>query len=83
MSVDAIEHIFLADGKHCWLNGNDDISFADLWCAAELEQPMMAGFKITDEHKLLGEHHARVRARMNPNYDEATKVHRRCNSELI
>ena len=43
MSVDALERIFLNNGKNKYLNGFDDVTFADLWCCAEFEQPSMAG----------------------------------------
>jgi hypothetical protein len=42
-SIDQIERLFLAGGKHKFIGGQMDVSFADLICAAELEQPMMAG----------------------------------------
>jgi hypothetical protein len=42
-SIDTIDRIFLAGGQHKWINGMRDISFADLLCACEMEQPMMAG----------------------------------------
>jgi len=46
MSVDALERIFLANGKHKYLNGFSEITFADLWCCAEFEQPAMAGLVL-------------------------------------
>ena len=42
-SLDAIEKIWLNDGKNKYIAGGDKISVADIMACCELEQPAMAG----------------------------------------
>jgi len=73
-SINAIQHIFLANGQHKWINGMDDISFADVLCACEMEQPMMAGWDIFNENEKVRQYHERVIKRMSPIYQDVHKV---------
>ena len=42
-TLDAIEKIWLKDGKNKYIAGGDKISVADILVCCELEQPAMAG----------------------------------------
>nr|WCC58248.1 glutathione S-transferase [Pharsalia antennata] len=67
-ALDQFEELFLSDGP--FING-DEISFADIQAACEIEQPRMAGFDPTENRLKLKMWLERVRNECNPYYDEA------------
>jgi len=66
-----IETVWLAGGQKQFLAG-DAISIADIMAATELEQPSMAGYDVTEGRTILGEYLARVKAALNPHYDDVS-----------
>ena len=52
----------------------DTISVADILAACEMEQPSMAGYDVTKDREVLGSYLARVKAELNPHYDEVSSV---------
>ena len=47
---------------------------ADILAACEMEQPSMAGYDVTKDREVLGSYLARVKAELNPHYDEVSSV---------
>ena len=47
---------------------------ADILAACELEQPSMAGYDVTRDREVLAAYMARVKADLNPHYDEVSSV---------
>ncbi|XP_050301456.1 glutathione S-transferase theta-1-like [Anthonomus grandis grandis] len=68
-SLDEIEELWLSQGHKFIVS--DEISVADLFAAAELEQPKVAGYDVTKGRPLLEAYLKRVRESCNPVYDEA------------
>ena len=50
------------------------ISVADILACCELEQPQIAGYNVRDGRPVLADYMDRVKAQLNPFYDEAHKV---------
>ncbi|KAG5668173.1 hypothetical protein PVAND_016123 [Polypedilum vanderplanki] len=67
-TLEAIETLWLRGKKFLC---SDEISFADIIAACEIEQPRMTGYDIFENRPKLKEWYERVRAATNPHYDEA------------
>ncbi|XP_058127255.1 glutathione S-transferase theta-1-like [Anopheles ziemanni] len=70
--LDFIEREFLGGGSRFIVG--EEISFADLLAACEIEQPKMAGYDPCAGRPKLTEWMARVRDATNPYYDQAHKL---------
>ena len=70
-SLDFLESYFLKDRR--FLCG-DDITLADLLCVCELQQPLAAGFNVYNQRPLLQAWMERVRAHLQPHFDDASKM---------
>jgi len=71
--LEELERIWLQDGQRPYLCG-DTISCADILAACELEQPAMAGYDVREKSAILKAYMDRVKAKLNPYYDEAHAV---------
>ncbi|XP_055585615.1 glutathione S-transferase theta-1-like [Uranotaenia lowii] len=71
--LDSFEKLFLDNGKKPFIAG-DELTFADVIGACEIEQPKMAGFDPREGRPVLADWMERVRIQTNPHYDEAHKV---------
>lgn len=69
-----IENFWLEEGKKKYVGSDDKISVADIWACCELEQPAMAGYDVRKGRPILEEYMNRVKADLNPHYDDAHKV---------
>jgi glutathione S-transferase len=72
-TLDKIEKVWLEDGKKKYIGG-DKISVADIVACCELEQPSVAGFDVREGRPVLTEYMNRIRAELNPHYDEVHKI---------
>ena len=68
-----IQEIWLENGHKKYLGG-DKISVADIIAVCELEQPSMAGYDVKKGRPILAEYMERVKADLQPHYDEAHKI---------
>ena len=68
-----IENIWLEKGKKNYLCG-DNISVADIIAVCELEQPSMAGYDVRQDHPILAKYMDRVKADLQPHYDDTHKI---------
>jgi len=71
--LDDFERVWLRNGEKRYVAG-DTISVADILAACEMEQPSMAGYDVTKDREVLGSYLARVKAELNPHYDEVSSV---------
>ncbi len=69
-TLDFIETVYLKDRDYIC---GDDITIADLLAVCELMQPMAAGEDIFPGHDKLRMYMERVKARLQPHFDEAHK----------
>lgn len=72
-SLDALENIWLADERKEFLATNE-ITFADILAACEIEQPKGSGYDVYEGRPKLKKWHEKVREALNPHYDEAHKT---------
>ena len=70
-TLDYLESYFLRD-RH-YLCGND-MTLADLLCICELQQPVASGHNIYAQRPVLKQWMERVRERLHPHFDEASKM---------
>lgn len=70
--LNLMENIWLAEGNK-FITG-DRITAADIWAAAEIEQPRMAGYNPGEGRPRLEAWLKEVRTQTNPVYDEAHKI---------
>ena len=68
-----IQEIWLENGQKKYLGG-DKISWADIIAVCELEQPSMAGYDVKKGRPILAEYMERVKADLQPHYDEGHKI---------
>lgn len=73
-TLDDIENVFLNNGKHNYIGGQEKPSVADIWACCELEQPSMAGYDVRTNRPILDAYMQRVKAQLNPHYDDAHKI---------
>ena len=71
--LDEFEKVWLAGGKKKYVVG-DKISVADILAVCEMEQPTMAGYDPTEGREVLGEYVRRIKAELNPHYDEVSSL---------
>lgn len=69
-SLDTLENVWLESADKKFL-ASDEISFADILAACEVEQPKMAWYDPFDGRPKLKSWYERVKAATNPFYDEA------------
>ena len=70
-TLDHIESYFLRDRPYlCGL----DLTLADLLCICELQQPVAAGYDIYANRPMLSQWETRVKARLQPHFDDASKM---------
>ena len=72
-SLDTLENVWLENADKKFL-ASEEISFADVLAACELEQPKMAWYDPFDGRPRLKGWYDRVRDATNPFYDEAHVV---------
>lgn len=70
VTLNHFENSWLADENKKFLTSNE-ISFADILAACEIEQPRMAGLDPFEERPKLKAWYERVKVATNPFYDEA------------
>jgi glutathione S-transferase len=73
MTLNHFENSWLADEKKKFLASNE-LTFADLLAACEIEQPRAAGYDVFGGRPRLRAWYERVRAAANPFYDEANVI---------
>jgi hypothetical protein len=69
--------VWLDGGKRKYIAGSDPegvISVADILACCELEQTSMAGYDVRKDRPILTEYMDRVKADLNPHYDDVHKV---------
>lgn len=71
-SLDQMENIWLSDPSKPFL-ATQEISFADIHAACELEQPKFANYDPFEGRPNLAKWHELVKEKTNPIYDEAHK----------
>ncbi|XP_031626520.1 glutathione S-transferase theta-1-like [Contarinia nasturtii] len=71
-TLDMIENLWLRPGS--FISGTNQISFADILAACEIEQPTMTGYDPTANRPNVGEWLKLVRQFTNPAYDEAHAI---------
>jgi len=64
-----VEQVWLQGGNKKYIAG-DKISVADILACCEMEQPVMAGYDVREGRTILGDYMARVKADLNPHYDD-------------
>lgn len=69
-SLDLIENVWLDDTKK-FIATTDEITFADILAACEIEQPKGSGVDVYEGRPRMRQWHERVRSALNPVYDEA------------
>lgn len=69
-TLDLLENVWLESSDKAFLTTNE-ISFADILAACELEQPKMADFDPFEGRPRLSSWYKRVKEVTNPFYDEA------------
>ncbi|KAG8192144.1 hypothetical protein JTE90_027787 [Oedothorax gibbosus] len=70
-ALDDIENIFLKDRPYI---SGDTISVADIFCACEIEQPLMVGYNPLEDFSKVNSWMKKVRKELDPYYTEAHKV---------
>jgi len=80
--LDDIERVFLRNNSK-FINGLDDISIADLFAVAEMEQPMGANYDVLANRPILTAYVNRVRGRLQPHYDFAHQFIRKVREGVI
>lgn len=69
-TLDTLENIWLDSSEKAFL-ATDEISFADVLAACELEQPRVADYNPFEGRPKLTQWYQRVKSLTNPFYDEA------------
>lgn len=69
-SLDLLENVWLNDERKKFIASNE-VTFADILCACEIEQPKASGVDVYEGRPKLRQWHERVRSFLNPYYDEA------------
>lgn len=72
-SLDTLENVWLNSSDRKFL-ASEEISFADILAACELEQPKMAWYDPFEGRPKLKSWYERVKQATNPHYDEAHKI---------
>lgn len=72
-SLNNLENVWLESANRKFL-ASEEISFADILAACELEQPKMAWYDPFEGRPLLKSWYERVKEATNPYYDEAHVV---------
>ena len=70
-TLDHLESYFLKERNYLC---GDDMTLADLLCICELQQPLAAGHDIYARRPLLKQWMERVRERLQPHFDDASKM---------
>jgi glutathione S-transferase len=71
-TLESFENIWLKEKK--FLATDDEISFADILAACEIEQPRMTGYDIFEGRPKLKEWYERVKEATKGYYDEAHAI---------
>ncbi|XP_055616031.1 glutathione S-transferase theta-1-like [Toxorhynchites rutilus septentrionalis] len=72
-SLDLFEREWLEGGRRHFVAGND-LSYADVVAACEIEQPKISGFDAKVGRPILATWMERVRSMTNPHYDQAHEI---------
>lgn len=72
--LNTVESVWLENGKNKYISGSEKISVADIMACCELEQPLMAGYDVREGRPILSEYMNRIKAELNPHYDDAHKI---------
>lgn len=70
-TLNLLENVWLESSEKQFLTTKDEISFADILAACELEQPKMADYNPFEGRPRLTAWYQKVKALTNPFYDEA------------
>lgn len=72
-TLDSLENVWLESAEKTYLTSNE-ISFADILAACELEQPRMAEFDPFEGRPRLTKWYETVKAATSPYYEEAHAI---------